>query len=95
MGRLEQLLPLQQLLLSSAVATSTIQIYQLQLMFGCAGTAQLLLERNILVLLFSLSSLSLTSLSLVSLSHLSLCHLSLSIILEQNILSSIFRITTA
>ena len=63
MGRLGQLLPLQQLLLSSAVATSAMQIYQLRLMFGFAGTVHLLLGRNVLPLL-SLSSLS--SLSLFS-----------------------------
>ena len=69
MGRLGQLLPLQQLLLSSAVATNAMQIYQLRLMFGFAGTAQLLLGQNIITLLLSLSSLS---------------HLSLSLILEQD-----------
>ena len=66
MGRLGQLLSLQQLLLSSAVATSAMQIYQLRIMFGFAGTSQLLLGRNILTLL-----LSLFSPSLFSLSHLS------------------------
>ena len=68
MGRLGQLLPLQELLLSSAVATSAMQIYQLRLMFGFAGTAQLLLGRNILTL-SSLSLLSLISLSSLALSH--------------------------
>ena len=68
MGRLGQLLPLQQLLLFSAVATSAMQIYQLWLMFGLAGTAQLLPGRNILALIFSLSSLShLSLISLISL----------------------------
>ena len=78
MGRLGQLLPLQQQLLSSAVATSAMQIYQLRLMFGFARTAQLLLGRNILTLLFALSLLCLLSLSLSLFSH------SLSHSLEQN-----------
>ena len=68
MGRLGQLLPLQQLLLSSAVVTSAMQIYQLRLMFGFAGNAQLLLGRNILTLLLSLLSLSLIALSSLSFS---------------------------
>ena len=87
MGRLGQLLPLQQLLLFSTFATSAMQIYQLRLMFGFAGTAQLLLGRNILTLLLSLLSLSLFSLiSLISRSLLSS---------TKTTISSIFRTTLA
>ena len=75
MWRLRELTPLQQLILSSDVATNAMQIYQLRRMFGFAGTTQLLLGRNTLTLVYSLSSLSLSSLAL--------SHLSLSLILEQ------------
>ena len=92
MGRLGQLLLLHQLLLSSAVATSAMQIYQLRLMFGFAGTAQLLLGRNILTLFLSLFSLFLSLLypSYLSLSSLSLFSLSL-FFLSQSRTKPLFR----
>lgn len=55
-GRLGQLLPLQQPLLSSAFATSAPQIYpELQLILGLAGITLFLLGRHLLSLLFFLS----------------------------------------
>ena len=52
MERLGQLLPLQQLLLSNAFATSATQIYQLWLLLVFAGISLLLLGRHLLLLIF-------------------------------------------